>query len=438
MSRAYDLVLTGGRAFTTAGLQEVDIAVSGGKIAALGSLAGLSAAERLEVAGLTILPGVIDTQVDFEVPNSEDLATGSKAAVLGGVTAVFDLSRAAPATTAEAVAQRLAKAENRARCDHALFVAATADSLTSLAELESLPGVAGIALSLAASDLWDDDAVLEALLRSGRRPLSLLAEDGPRLRARRPLAAGGVDRHPVWHDEESARLATERLLRLARTSGRRLHFQQVSTAGELPLLAANRDIATFELTPQHLTLEAPACYRELGTLAQNDPPIRDGHHRQALWAAIANGLADLVGSAHAPVVKEAKDLPYPASAQGMPAVQTLLPLLLDHMSAGRLSLDRLVDLTSAGPARVFGLAGKGRIAVGYDADFALVDLDAHRRIQADWLASGSCWSPFEGRYVTGWPKMTFLRGRQVMRDGEVVGEPRGQALRFLDRPAGSV
>jgi dihydroorotase len=114
----------------------------------------------------------------------------------------------------------------------------------------------------------------------------------------------------------------------------------------------------------------------------------------------------------------------------MPGVQTLLPLLLDHMNAGRLTLARLVDLTSAGPARVFNIAGKGRIAAGYDADFVLVDLRAARTITDDWIASRCGWTPFAGMKVTGWPMATVIRGRVVMRDGEVVGKPSGKPVRF--------
>lgn len=440
MSQGYDVILKGGRVYTPGGLQDLDIAVAGGKIAAMGALSQATAAERIDLNGLTVLPGVVDTQVHFREPGmeqKEDLESGTKAAILGGVTAVCEMPNTSPTTTsAGSINDKLRRAQGRTWCDHAFFVGAAAENVDKLAELERLPGVVGVKLFMGSSTgtlLVEDDDTLEAVLRSGTRRMAVHSEDEPRLRARMALASnGGPAQHPVWRDVETARLATERLLRLARKAGRRVHVLHITTADELPLLAAHRDVATVEVTPQHLTLEAPGCYEEHGTFAQMNPPIREGHHRQALWGAIANGLVDVVGSDHAPHTKAEKANPYPSSPSGMPGVQTLLPLLLDHMSAGRLTLERLVDLTSAGPQRIYGMAGKGRIAQGYQADFTVVDLEARRRIEASWLASRCGWSPFEGRFVTGWPIMTIVRGKTVMRDGQAVGAPKGQPLRFVE------
>src|SRR6185369_5244938 len=223
-----------------------------------------------------------------------------------------------------------------------------------------------------------------------------------------------------------------RLLNLARKVGRRVHVLHVSTAEEMDLLGTAKDIATVEATPEHLTLVAPDCYRELGTLAQMNPPIRDDRHRQALWRAVRAGIVDCIGSDHAPHTLEEKARPYPTSPSGMPGVQTLLPLLLDHMAAGRLTLERLVDLTSAGPARIYNISGKGRLAVGYDADLTLIDLGATRRIENRWIASRCGWTPFDGVTVKGWPAMTILRGAVAMREDEVVGAPAGRPVRFTE------
>jgi dihydroorotase len=210
-----------------------------------------------------------------------------------------------------------------------------------------------------------------------------------------------------------------------------VHVLHVSTAEELPLLAEARDLATVEVTPHHLTLAAPDCYRELGTRAQMNPPVREARHRDALWRAVRDGLVDVLGSDHAPHTAEEKATPYPDSPSGMPGVQTLLPVMLDHVAAGRLSLERLVDLAAAGPARVFGILGKGRIARGYDADLVLVDLAARRRVEHDWLRSRAGWSPYEGRELTGWPVATLVRGRIVARDGALFGAPAGRPVRFV-------
>ena len=144
------------------------------------------------------------------------------------------------------------------------------------------------------------------------------------------------------------------------------------------------------------------------------------------------GIADVLGSDHAPHTLEEKAKPYPASPSGMPGVQTLVPVMLDHVAAGRLSLERFVDLTSAGPARIFGIAGKGRIAVGYDADLTVVDLKRRETITDAWIASRSGWTPYDGKTVTGWPVGTVVRGRRVMWDGELVAPSTGRAVRFVE------
>jgi len=191
-------------------------------------------------------------------------------------------------------------------------------------------------------------------------------------------------------------------------------------------------LATVETTPQHLTLAAPECYETLGTYAQMNPPIREAAHRDALWRAIADGVVDVLGSDHAPHTREEKDKPYPQSPSGMTGVQTLVPLMLDHINAGRLSLERFVDLTSAGPARIYDIAGKGRIALGYDADFTLVDMKAERVITNQWIVSRCGWTPFDGKRVTGWPTATIVRGNVVMMDGQLIGDPIGKPVRFQE------
>ncbi|MCA9512439.1 MAG: amidohydrolase family protein, partial [Myxococcales bacterium] len=250
------------------------------------------------------------------------------------------------------------------------------------------------------------------------------------------LAAGGVALHPEWRDVETALRATRRLLALAREARRPVHVLHVTTAEEVELLAAYRDVATYECTPQHLVLAAPGCYARLGTRAQMNPPIREARHRDALWRAVASGALDAIASDHAPHTLEEKARPYPASPSGMTGVQTTLPLLLDCVAAGRLSLDRLVELCCAGPARVWRAHGKGALAAGYDADLALVDLGAARTIENRWIASRCGWTPFDGVRVRGWPVATVVGGHVAMRDDEVVGPPRGREVAFEPVAAG--
>jgi dihydroorotase len=271
------------------------------------------------------------------------------------------------------------------------------------------------------------------MLRAGRRRVAVHSEDEARLKARKHLARkGDPASHPDWRDVETARLSTERVLRLARNAGRRVHILHVTTAEEIPLLGAAKHFATAETTPQHLTFAAPECYERLGTYAQMNPPIREARHREALWQAVEQGVIDVIGSDHAPHTRAEKDKTYPDTPSGMPGVQTLVTILLDHVNAGRLSLARFIDLTSAGAARIFGIAGKGRIASGYDADFTVVDLKAKRRIENKWIASKCGWTPFDGMETTGWAVATIIRGNIVMRDGGLVAAGRGERIEFVE------
>jgi dihydroorotase len=440
MSGRFDLLIRGGICVTPNGIGEADIAVSDGRISAIGSLAAADAAEVFEAKGLHVLPGVIDTQVHFREPGNEhkeDLESGSRAAVMGGVTAVFEMPNTHPPTTTRAaIEDKLARAKARMHCDYAFYVGATPDNVGALGMLEQMPGVAGVKAFLGSSTgtlLLNEEKDIAAALKAGRRRMAVHSEDEARLRERKPLAKTGDPRtHPFWRDVETARLSTERVLRLACTAGRRLHVLHVTTEEELPLLAEARDFATVETTPQHLTLAAPDCYERLGTYAQMNPPIREARHREALWRAVNEGLIDVIGSDHAPHTREEKEKTYPDTPSGMPGVQTLVTILLDHVNAGRLSLERFVDLTSAGAARIFGIAGKGRIARGYDADFTVVDMNAKRTIENSWIASKCGWTPFASMTTTGWSLATIIRGQIVMRDGALAAQGKGEPVRFVE------
>jgi len=440
-----DLLIRGGICVTPSGTGEADVAVSGGRIAAVGSLGAVKSAEMFEAKGLHVLPGAIDSQVHFREPGNEhkeDLESGSRAAVLGGVTAVFEMPNTNPPTTSRAaIEDKLARAKGRMHCDYAFYAGATPQNVGALGALEQMQGVSGVKAFLGSSTgtllLSEEDDILAAL-KAGRRRMAVHSEDEARLKERKSLAKSGDPRtHPFWRDVETARLSTERVLRLARAAGRRVHVLHVTTEEELPLLAGARDFATVETTPQHLTLSAPECYERLGTCAQMNPPIRESRHRDALWRAVGEGLIDVIGSDHAPHTREEKERTYPDTPSGMPGVQTLVTILLDHVNAGRMTLERFVDLTSAGAQRIFGIAGKGRIARGYDADFTIVDLKAKRRIENSWIASKCGWTPFDGMTTTGWPVATIIRGKTVMRDGGLIAKGSGEAIRFVETLAPS-
>jgi dihydroorotase len=439
MPKQIDLILKGGTVVNQDGTGKRDIAIDKGRIFAVGDLAGLVAAETRDCRNLHILPGVIDSQVHFREPgptHKEDLETGSRAAVAGGVTVVFEMPNTKPATTsAEALADKVVRARNRMLCDFAFYVGGTRENVPDITVLEKLEGSAGIKVFAGSSTgdlLVEDDAGLEAIIAKLSRRAAFHSEDEMRLRDRIGFQVpGDPASHPLWRDVDAAVLCTSRLLKIARRHGKRIHVLHISTREELPLLAAHRDIATVEVTPHHLTLTSED-YARLGNKLQMNPPVRGAEHRTALWHAINSGLVDVLGSDHAPHTLEEKAKAYPQSPSGMTGVQTLVPIMLDHVSKGRLSLERFVDLTSHGPHRVFGLAGKGRIAEGYDADLTIVDLARTETIRDSWIESRSQWTPYDGVKVQGWPVGTYVRGTCAMWQGEIAGPATGQPARFLE------
>ena len=440
MTDTYDLIVRGGIVVNQAGEGLRDIGVTAGRIAAIGDLARASAGETIAAKGLHVLPGVIDTQVHFREPGltqKEDLETGSRSAVLGGVTAVFEMPNTNPTTTsAEALADKLARGHHRMHCDFAFYMGGTRENTRELPELERLPGCCGVKVFVGSSTgslLVEDDEGLRNILKAIRRRAAFHSEDEYRLRERKDQRIAGDPRsHPVWRDETVALQCTQRLIALARETGKRVHVLHITSAREIEYLAAHKDVASVEVTPHHLTLAAPECYERLGTLAQMNPPVRDASHRAALWRGLDQGIVDVLGSDHAPHTRAEKAKPYPESPSGMTGVQTLVPLMLDHINAGKLTLQRFVDLTSAGANRLFGIAGKGRIAVGYDADFTIVDLKRRATITDAGVGSRAGWTPYDGVTVTGWPVGTVVRGQRVMWEGEVVTPGRGEAMRFAE------
>ncbi|OQW55011.1 MAG: dihydroorotase [Proteobacteria bacterium SG_bin9] len=440
MSQTYDVILRGGTVVNQDGEGQRDVAISSGRIVAIGSLGSASAGETIDCKGLHILPGVMDTQVHFREPgltHKEDLETGSRGAVLGGVTAVFEMPNTDPLTiTAETFTDKVKRAHHRMHCDFAFFIGGTRENYRDLPELERAPGCSGVKVFMGSSTgslLVEDDGGLRDILKVIRRRAAFHAEDEYRLNERKPLRIEGDPRsHPVWRDPVAALKATERLVTIARETGARIHVLHISTKEEIAYLRDHKDVASAEATPHHLTLAAPECYERLGTRAQMNPPVRDASHRDMIWYGIHQGIIDVLGSDHAPHTAEEKAKVYPASPSGMTGVQTLVPIMLDHVNAGRLSLARFVDLTSAGPARLFNMAMKGRIAAGYDADFTIVDLKREETITNKWIASRAGWTPYDGVKVKGWPVGTFVRGQRVMWQGEITTPSTGEPVRFLE------
>lgn len=419
--------------------EKLDVAVQAGRIVKIGPGLTDSAAKVLNLQGLHLLPGVIDSQVHFRepgFPHKEDLESGTRGAILGGVTSVFEMPNTLPATTTQELFEdKLKRARGRCHSHFAFFIGAAAENADHLGDLERLPHCSGVKIFMGSSTgslLVEDDAVLERVLRSGRRRVIVHSEDEPRLRERKHIAVDSKDvhMHPVWRDPETALKSTRRLVTLARKTQRPVHVLHVSTGEEMDYLKDQKDIATVEVLPQHLTLFAPDCYDRLGTFAQQNPPLREKRHLERIWKAVQDGTADVIGSDHAPHTREEKQKPYPQSPSGMPGVQTLVPILLNHVNEGRIPLTRFVQMVTENPRRVFGIKNKGRIQVGFDADFTVVDLKKVRVIENSWIASRSGWTPYDGMKVQGWVTHTILLGQVVMENDTVIAPHQGQGVFF--------
>lgn len=438
----FDTILKDGTVVLPGETTVADIAIKNGKIVGIGKFAASQADSCINCAGLHVLPGIIDSQVHFREPGAdhkEVLETGMMAAAMGGVTSVFEMPNTNPLTTTpEAVADKLARAAKGAYTNYAFYLGGTAQNAQNLTEWEKLQGVCGVKIFMGASTgdlLSATDDEVEAVLSHGRRVVAVHAEDEMMMNANKISILGDshdVLLHPVWRSPESCLSATKRVVRLARKHNRRVHVLHITTAEEMDFLAENKDIATVEVLANHLTLFAPDCYETLGTKAQQNPPIREKNHQDALWRAIADGTVDIIASDHAPHTLDEKAKTYPLSPSGTPGVQTLLPVMLHHVNAGRLTIEKLVELMCYGPQRIHGLVGKGRIANGYDADITVVDMTKVDTIKQTAQKSRAGWTPFDGMTIRGWPVMTIINGQMTMREGQLQGVKAGKMLRFYE------
>jgi dihydroorotase len=438
----FDLLIRGGQVATGREVVHADVGVRAGKIAAVGDLGSEDAAEVIDARGLVTMPGVIDTQVHFREPGleqKEDLESGTRAALHGGVTSILEMPNTSPLTTSkETLEDKIKRATGRAWCHFGFFVGATKENIADLTMLEGLPGTPGIKIFMGSSTgslLVDDDDHLRQVLKNGAKRVAVHAEDEMRNQSMKSLINDQttVEDHPMLRDAESARMATERILQLSEQTDRPVHILHVSTADELPLIDHAKKIGlrtTAEVTPQHLWFSAPNCYERLGTHAQMNPPIRTADHQQALIKAMQIGLFDVFGSDHAPHTLEEKDQKYPKSPSGMPGVQTMLPVLLTLVDRGILDLPRVVRMACENPAKLYNIANKGHLEVGYDADLVVLDLQKGRRVDRSFLQSKCGWSPWEGEVLTGWPEVVILNGQIAIRNDQRVAPAAGKILVF--------
>ena len=431
---SFDLILKNGTVFTPEATEVTDVAVKDGKIVDFGSFD--NAAEIIDCTNLFVFPGLIDTQCHFREPggeHKETLETGTLSAALGGVTGIFEMPNTNPLTiTPEAMEFKLKKAHETSYVDFAFYFGGTAEYAEHLSEWENIDGVCGIKIFMGASNgdlLSATDEEIDAIVANGKRVIAVHAEDEAIMNENKITILGDsndVAMHYKWRSEESCLNATKRIVSIAKKYSRKVHILHITTAQEMSFLKTNKDIASAEVLANHLTLHAPDCYDMFGTLAQQNPPIREKHHQDALWAAVADGTVDIVASDHAPHTLDEKSGTYPNTPSGTPGVQTLIPIMLNHVHEGRLSYERLVDLMAYGPYRIHKIKDKCLIRKGFNADFTVVDPKAEHIISNAEQASKSGWTPYDGKKVVGFPTMTIIGGKTIMRDGEITGRSNNQ------------
>ena len=428
----FNLIIKNGSCYINGKLEQTDIAINNGKIEKIGKLS-LNTAKVFDATDKIVLPGIIDTQVHFREPGStdrEDLESGSIAAVLGGVTSVFEMPNTNPPTSnLIEFNKKLDLAKNRMHCNYAFYFGATPENVDQLAKLKGLEGCCGVKLFAGSSTgklLVDKEKDIEKVISNSDRIVSIHSEDEEILNLRKKfIKEGDVHSHPEWRNAECAMSSTRRVVKIAERYNKQIHVLHVTTKEEVDFLAMHKKNVTFEITPQHLTLYAPDCYDKLGSFAQLNPPIRKKEHYDRLWVAVKNSVVDVLGSDHAPHSKEDKNKKYPASPSGMPGVQTILPIMLDHINNEKLSLDQLVKLMCENPCKIFGIKRKGYLKEGYDADLTIIDMNKSVTIKNEMIASKCGWTPFNNYKVKGFPVATIVNGSIVMKDGKVVAESLG-------------
>ena len=437
MSDNFSLIIKNGSCYIDGKLTKTDIGLSGGKIKKIGKIE-LNSSKVYDATDKVVLPGIIDTQVHFREPGStdaEDLESGSRAAVLGGVTSLFEMPNTNP-PTANLVEfdKKLKAAKNRMHSNYAFYFGATPDNTDQLADLKNVEGCCGVKLFAGSSTgnlLVDKEADIEKVISSSDRIVSIHSEDEDIIKLRKKfIKKGDVHSHPEWRNVECAMSSTRRVVKIAERYNKKIHVLHVTTKDEVDFLAMHKKNVTFETTPQHLTLYAPDCYDKLGTYAQMNPPLRTKEHYDRLWVAIKNNIVDVLGSDHAPHLKVNKDKEYPDTPSGMPGVQTIFPVMLDHVNNGKLSLKQLIDLMCENPCRIFGIQNKGYIKEGFDADLTIADMNKEVVIKDEMIASKCGWTPFNNYKVKGFPVGTIVNGNLVMSDGKIVLESKGQPLKF--------
>ncbi len=417
-----------------------DVACGNGQILLIRSTINANAADQIDAAGNLVLPGVVDAQVHFRDPGNthkEDLASGSRAAVRGGVTSFLEMPNTQPPTIdQEALKRKLIRASEVCVANYGFFIGATPKNL---AELNSADPVCGIKIFMGSSTgnlLVDQSSDLRKIFRNGSRLIAVHAENEERLNERKATLLNSQQEvtdlriHTQIRDDTCALLATQQATELSRQYDRRLHILHLTSAKEVEYLRRKKtEKITVECTPNHLFLTVDD-YLDKGSRVQMNPPIRYQKDQDALWSGLKDGTIDFIATDHAPHTLQEKAQPYPDSPSGIPGVETSLPLMLTAWRSGRCTLAQILKWMCWGPVEAYGIRNKGQLSEGYDADLTVVNMDDYRIVRDSDMFTRSRWSPYAGRELTGWPIWTAVGGKIAFANGSICEQIRGTALTF--------
>jgi len=426
-----------------------DLRISGARIAEIGQ--GLPARGNetvIDAHGRRLLPGMIDDQVHFREPGMEykaDIATESAAAVAGGLTSFMDMPNTRPPTLdAGALEDKYRRAEGRSRANYGFYMGASNDNLEAIRAIDprATPGVKVFMGASTGNMLVDDPEVLDGIFRESPVTIITHCEDTPTIDA--TLAAFQakygddipVECHPDIRSREACIKSTRLAISLARRHDSRLHVLHISTADELalfergPLIRADgsRKRITAE-TCVHFTRFDRGDYARLGNLIKCNPAIKDPSDREAIIAALAEDVIDILATDHAPHTLEEKSKPYAQAPSGLPLVQYALVAALELVREGRLTNAQVVQKFAHAPAQLFDVAERGFLREGYFADLALID-DTPFTVRREDVLSKCAWSPFEGTTFHSRIASTWVNGQLAWDGSKLVGEPVGSRLAF--------
>lgn len=429
------------------GLVQTNVLIADGRIADLDPALQTDADEVVDASGLHLLPGVVDDQVHFREPGltaKEDLQHATRACAKGGVTSFLEMPNTNPTTTTvERLHEKLKMASTRSLVNYGFYIGATPQNLPELKAATRTPGIKIFIGSSTGDLLVDGQDALEQIFGETTLPICAHCEDESTVRANQARLADRRDvaAHSEVRDHRAAVIATRRAIDLATRHRHQFHILHVSTADEIPLIAAAPEWVTAEVCPHHLFFNRDD-YARLGSWIKMNPSVKTADDNRALWEALLQGVIEVIATDHAPHTLEEKAKPYPECPSGLPAVENVLALMLNEVNRGRCTLEQVASWMSEAPARIWQLQGKGSIAVGQDADLVLVDMNLSQTIDNATQETKNRWSPWHGTTLTGWPVRTWVMGHEVFRleDGKSRFDTRrfGSEIQFPADRSGRV